>query len=144
LSLCRSVISGIACLLCEAGQAAAPEELAEHACINIRQTTGNLYRWQFEERLPRGKVRKFQIAVRGPLVVNWSPLSLSAAVSAVGLVNNIADIVEPLVGRELLEPWLEGFVPKTPGFFIYFPSRAQVLPKLRAFLDFWDQVQRHP
>ena len=26
--------------------------------------------------------------------------------------------------------------PQTPGFFLYFPSRHQVLPKLRAFIDF--------
>ena len=31
---------------------------------------------------------------------------------------------------------LEAFCPGTPGLFLYYPSRAQALPKLRAFIQF--------
>lgn len=123
------------------GKPRRPEQLAGHACINFRQTSGGLYRWAFEERLGHGKTRKFESAVKGPLIINGVGIGLSASVSGVGLTYNIAANVEPLVRQGLLEPCLEAFMPTMPGFFIYFPSRAQVLPKLRAFLDFWGQTQ---
>jgi DNA-binding transcriptional LysR family regulator len=135
------IVVGSPAYFADRGKPQRPEDLAEHACIKIRQTSGNVYRWQFEERLAGGKLREFELAVPGPLIVNGTALSLSAAVSGVGLAYNIASNVEPLVGQGLLEPCLHRFMPKTPGFFIYFPSRAQVLPKLRAFLDFWSHVQ---
>jgi DNA-binding transcriptional LysR family regulator len=30
---------------------------------------------------------------------------------------------------------LEPFAPMTPGVFLYYPSRRQIMPKLRAFID---------
>jgi hypothetical protein len=30
---------------------------------------------------------------------------------------------------------LEKFAPMAPGVFLYYPSRAQMMPKLRAFID---------
>jgi DNA-binding transcriptional LysR family regulator len=121
------------------GRPQRPEQLAEHACINFRQSSGGLYRWAFEERLGRGKTRKFESAVKGPLIVNAVGVGLSASISGVGLSYTIAANVEPLVHKGLLEPCLEAYMPTMPGLFIYFPSRAQVLPKLRAFMDFWNQ-----
>jgi DNA-binding transcriptional LysR family regulator len=114
-----------------------PEDLARHACINIRQTGGRLYRWAFEERPKSGKPRKFEIAVTGPLIANDPAVCVSAAASSVGLTYTVASTVEPMVSQGLLVPCLERFMPEIPGFFIYFPSRSQMSPKLRAFLDFW-------
>lgn len=57
----------------------------------------------------------------------------------VGLTYNIASVVEPLVRQGLLEPCVEGLMPESPGLFIYFPSRKQMLPKLRAFVEFWKE-----
>ncbi|RFB82400.1 LysR family transcriptional regulator [Rhizobium leguminosarum bv. trifolii] len=115
-----------------------PEQLAEHACINFRLASGAIYRWAFEERLDvGGELRAFEIAVKGPLIVNGSGPSLSAAVSGVGLAYNIADNVAARVRQGLLEPCLEDFMPTMSGFFLYFPSQARALPKLRAFLDFY-------
>ncbi|MBE1506896.1 LysR family transcriptional regulator [Rhizobium viscosum] len=119
------------------GKPQRPEQLAEHACINFRLASGGIYRWAFEEQLgAAGNVREFEIAVKGPLIVNGSGPSLSAAVSGVGLAYNTVDNVEPLVKQGLLEHCLGDFMPMMPGFFIYFPSQARTLPKLRAFLDF--------
>jgi DNA-binding transcriptional LysR family regulator len=119
------------------GKPERPEQLSEHACINIRQSSGALYRWVFEERLKDAKPREFEMAVRGPLIVNSAAMTLSAAVSGIGLTYTVAANIRQLVARGLLEPCLEAFMPTMPGFFIYYPSRAQALPKLRAFLNFW-------
>jgi DNA-binding transcriptional LysR family regulator len=36
---------------------------------------------------------------------------------------------------------LEPFAPMIPGVFLYYPSRRQIMPKLRAFID---HVKSHP
>jgi len=117
-----------------------PEQLADHACINIRQTGGNLYRWAFEERTEGGKARTFEIAVKGQLIVNGAIMGTSAAIASVGLTYTVAANVNDLVAAGRLEPCLVTFMPTMPGFFIYFPSRMQMMPKLRAFLDFWSDA----
>ena len=38
-------------------------------------------------------------------------------------------------GEGLVETVLDAYCPQTPGFFLYYPSRHQVMPKLRAFID---------
>jgi DNA-binding transcriptional LysR family regulator len=56
------------------------------------------------------------------------------AVAGVGLVYAF----EPLIADELrsgkLRLVLEQYAPLVPGLFLYFPSRAQVSPALRAFV----------
>jgi DNA-binding transcriptional LysR family regulator len=113
------------------GRPARPEELRGHACINFRQGRGTLYRWEFEEA-----GREWEMAVPGTVITNDSSLMLAAAVGGLGLAYTLEPAAAPLVEAGLLERVLEPFLPETPGFFLYFPSRAQVLPKLRAFADF--------
>jgi DNA-binding transcriptional LysR family regulator len=43
-------------------------------------------------------------------------------------------VVEACKAGALLQV-LAGFAPRTPGVFLYYPDRRQVLPKLRAFID---------
>ena len=56
------------------------------------------------------------------------------AVAGVGLVYAF----EPMIADELrsgkLRVVLEQYAPLVPGLFLYFPSRAQVSPALRAFV----------
>ena len=44
-------------------------------------------------------------------------------------------IAAKLVAAGKLVPVLERFAPMAPGVFLYYPSRRQMLPKLRAFVD---------
>lgn len=113
------------------GRPQRPEELKQHACINFRQSDRSLYRWEFEEG-----GREFALAVDGPVIANEANVMISAAVMGLGLAYLLDPVAEPLCRRGLLERALEPFCPQTPGFFLYFPSRHQVLPKLRAFIDF--------
>ncbi len=53
-----------------------------------------------------------------------------------GLGYTLTPAAAPHVGWGLLEPVLQDYCPETPGFFLYHPSRAQVMPKLRAFIDY--------
>ncbi|HEV2512605.1 LysR family transcriptional regulator [Bosea sp. (in: a-proteobacteria)] len=131
----RMTVAGSPAYFADRGIPLHPEQLAEHNCINFRQSQGQLYRWQFAEEQDGGQVREFDVAVPGSLIVNEAGLSVSAAVSGIGLVYNIAMNVAPQVARGQLAPCLERFMPIIPGFFIYFPSQAREQPKLRAFLE---------
>jgi DNA-binding transcriptional LysR family regulator len=60
---------------------------------------------------------------------------LGAAVEGLGL----AQVPEPIAAGPVkagqLVPVLQPFAPMTPGVFLYYPSRHQMMPKLRAFID---------
>jgi DNA-binding transcriptional LysR family regulator len=121
------------------GKPQRPEELEHHACINIRLAGGAVYRWDFVESTGESGTRPFSMAVKGRFTVNEPGTSLAAAQADIGLAYNIGVVVEPLIRQGRLEACLEDFMPSSPGFFIYFPSRKQMLPKLRAFVDYWQQ-----
>lgn len=114
------------------GRPQRPEDLHHHACIGTRQTPqGPIYRWEFVD----GN-RAFDMAVAGPVIVNSGGLNLMAAELGIGLAYTAAPAVQEQVAAGVLEPVLEEFCPGTPGLFLYYPSRAQALPKLRAFIQF--------
>ena len=52
-----------------------------------------------------------------------------------------APIAANLVEAGKLVQVLKPFAPMTPGMFLYYPSRHQMMPKLRAFID---HVKAHP
>lgn len=122
------------------GRPARPDDLGRHACINFRMTRG-LYRWEVERD---GK--QAAIPVDGPLVVNTAALAIAAAEAGVGLAYLMDRQVAKGLAEGRLERVLEGLCPPSPGFRIYYPARAQVLPKLRAFIDFFSGARpvRHP
>lgn len=114
------------------GRPERPEDLKTHTCVNFRQSArGGLYRWEFEDA-----GRDVEVAVTGPLIVNTNTLMLSACVAGVGLAYSMTDLIAPLIEAGLLETVLDPFMAENPGLFLYFPSRDQVAPKLRAFIDF--------
>ena len=65
---------------------------------------------------------------------------ISAALHGAGL----AYVAEPVVANHLeagrLTGILEDYWPQSPGLFLYYPSRTQALPKLRAFVEFMRQT----
>ena len=129
----RYCVVGAPAYLAQHGRPARPEDLRQHRCINFRQPTrGTLYRWEFEE--PGG--REIEIAVAGQVVTNDSGVMMMMAVKGKGLAYTLDPNAAPLVAEGKLERVLEPFCPSSPGFFLYFPSRAQVMPKLRAFIDY--------
>ncbi len=137
----RFVVVGSPAYFAEMGRPRRPEDIGRHRCIGFRhQPRGALYRWEFEE----GE-RAFDIAVDAAAIVNDSDANIRLAVMGLGL----AYVAEPLVEAELadgrLKAVLTAFSPGSPGMFLYYPSRAQALPKLRALVDFlrgWSKTLR--
>jgi DNA-binding transcriptional LysR family regulator len=112
------------------GRPQQPADLANHACIRIRRSGGTLAHWRLE-----GADGPIDLAVSGPIVVNDFPTMLAAALEGAGL----AQLPEPIVQKQLrsgeLEEVLREHASSSSGLFLYFPSRNQVMPKLRAFID---------
>jgi DNA-binding transcriptional LysR family regulator len=112
------------------GRPETPEGLKNHACIRFRQASSQgIYRWEFEH----GN-RAFEMAVEGPLIVNDTLVNITAALDGVGLCYVAEPLVEQMVRDGRLDLVLQDYMPDTPGMFLYYPSRTQAMPKLRAFV----------
>lgn len=127
----RFVVVGTPEYLARHGVPQRPEDLLRHECITFRSpTTGALYAWELE----RGR-KTWRVPVRGGVITNDGLLCASMAKLGLGL----AYALEPMVMEELssgqLQRVLEPYAPTVPGYFLYFPSRTQRTPALRAFVD---------
>jgi len=127
----RFVVVGAPAYLARHGTPERPEDLLRHECVTFRsQTTGALYAWELE----RGS-RTWRVPVRGGVVTNDGPLSVSLAEQGLGL----AYAFEPMVSEQLrkgrLRIVLERYAATVSGYFLYFPSRAQRSGPLRLFID---------
>jgi DNA-binding transcriptional LysR family regulator len=126
----RFVVVGSPAYLARCGRPARPADLAAHACIRLRRTSGALAHWRLVDG--EGAV---DLAVSGPLVVNDYPTMLAAAQDGLGLAQLPQPVAAAALATGQVEELLPAHAPSSPGLFLYFPSRMQVLPKLRAFID---------
>jgi DNA-binding transcriptional LysR family regulator len=127
----RFVVAGAPVYLERRGTPQEPRDLLEHECICIRSSTsGARYAWELE----RGR-RSWRVPVRGPVTTNDPELMRLLAVAGVGLVYAFEPQIADAVRRGSLRVVLEPYAAAVPGFFLYFPSRAQVSPALRAFVS---------
>jgi DNA-binding transcriptional LysR family regulator len=108
-----------------------PEDLREHRCLNFRLTTGGLYRWEYAQ-----DGRELDVEVAGPLIANDSEVLLAAARAGAGIAVAFEGTVREDFDSGRLVPLLEPWWPTFPGFYLYYPSRAQMPRKLRVFIDF--------
>lgn len=109
-----------------------PRDLSDHRCIRFRFSSGILYRWEFAK-----DGEEIELAVEGPLILDEDQLIAQAAVDGTGLAFVFEDYVrEPLRDGRLVRV-LEDWCPSFDGFFVYYPSRRQMRPALRAFVDFF-------
>lgn len=109
----------------------APQDLAAHDCIRHRLANGRLMAWEFTR-----DGHDFEVAVEGRLVFNHSGLSLQAALAGLGLTQQFEAVAAADVAAGRLLRVLDDWQAPFPGFYIYYPAREQLPPKLRAFVDF--------
>ncbi|MGN8109661.1 LysR family transcriptional regulator [Paraburkholderia sp. 22098] len=106
------------------------DDLRQHACLRWRKSSGALALWSFNNG-----DNAIEIAVSGPFIAHDFPTMLGAAMEGIGL----AQLPEPMVAEGLragkLVEVLKPLAPVISGVFLYYPSRRQVMPKLRAFID---------
>jgi DNA-binding transcriptional LysR family regulator len=106
------------------------DDLRRHACLRIRRSNGSIAPWSLVD----GN-KTVEAIVSGPLIAHDFPTMLGAAVEGMGLAQVPAPIATSLVKTGKLVQVLKSFAPMAPGVFLYYPSRHQTMPKLRAFID---------
>lgn len=113
------------------GVPATPDALTGHDCIRWRRSDGRIQPWEFT----RGG-RDFQVEVDGRLVVNDTVMGLDALRRGTGLGQVFAWQVRGDIAAGRLQSVLEDWQAPFPGWFVYYPAREHMAPKLRVFIDF--------
>lgn len=127
----RLVIAGAPSYLKRRGTPEKPEDLLHHDCICGR-IAPDREPWAWE--LERGK-RTWRVPVRGSLTTNDGHLMRAAAVAGVGLVYGLEPWLVDELARKRLRVVLAPYTPTVPGLYLYFPSRAQISPAFKRFVE---------
>lgn len=108
-----------------------PQDLTDHACINLRLPTyGGLFAWEFEKNGREVKVR-----VEGQLVFNNFAMRLNAALAGLGLAYVPEDQVRSYIDKGKLVQVLADWLPPFSGYHLYYPSRRQPTPAFAVLVD---------
>jgi DNA-binding transcriptional LysR family regulator len=113
------------------GRPESPDELRNHRCVRMRMGSGALMPWTFE----KGN-REIEVSVTGPVIVNDFTAMMVAVHAGVAMGMTAEPVVKAMVASGELELVLADHACSTSGLFLYYPSRKQVMPKLRAFIDY--------
>lgn len=127
----RFVLAATPKYLNKMGRPKLPKDLLSHNCLLLRIGTNYIYdKWEFEQ-----KGVEFKVQVKGPLIFNDSVLLLNAALEGAGIIYATEAAVKDHVRNGKLEIVLNSFAASSDGFYLYYPQRSQVQPKLRAFIE---------
>ena len=126
------VVAGSPAYFAQRGKPKSPQDLVAHDCIRIRFSSGTYLPWRF-----RVKRRDLEVHVKGRLVVNSVTVACRAAVEGLGLIQGPPIFIATDLAEGRLVTVLDQWAP-TPatGFFLYYPSRRQMRPALKALVDF--------
>jgi DNA-binding transcriptional LysR family regulator len=135
----RLVVVGSPGYLATHGKPSHPRDLHAHDCINLRKVTkGTVDRWRFVDD---GK--DLEIAVDGRIVTNDGAVLVDAALDGLGFAYVFESMVRELVAGKRLVRVLDKYCPRIPGYFLYYPSRVNLAPKLKALVEFLKSRTRH-
>lgn len=127
----RQVVVAAPSYLARFGTPAHPSELTQHCCIGWRPAPDVApYRWEFEEN-----GREFDVAVNPRVTTNDMWVMVRTACAGGGITFGMEELFKPYVARGELVTLLDAWLPPFPGFFLYFPERRNLPPKLRALID---------
>nr|WP_217910033.1 LysR family transcriptional regulator [Pseudenhygromyxa sp. WMMC2535] len=132
----RLIVVGSPSYLDEHGTPQRPEDLLRHECLTFRsRTTDALYAWELE----RGR-RSWRVPVRGGLVSNDGLASIKWAEQGLGLAYAMEPHVQTQLREGTLRQVLEPYAASVPGFYLYYPSKAQRSAALELFIETLKEV----
>ncbi|MGJ8525555.1 HTH-type transcriptional regulator PgrR [Halomonadaceae bacterium LMG 33818] len=109
-----------------------PRDLRHHRCLTYRRPSDDsVYRWEFQRD---GK--SCEINVEGPIITDEPEMLTQLALDGVGITYQFSHQVDPFLTSGHLVQLLKEWTPAFPGFYLYYPSRKQMRPPLRALLDY--------
>lgn len=113
------------------GTPAAPEDLVDHRCIGWRPAPNKApYRWEFER-----DGAAFAVSVEPQITTNDLRFMISSVLNGAGITFAMRETFEPYFASGKLVSMLEAYLPRFPGFYLYYPQRRNLAPKLRALVD---------
>lgn len=129
LGTCHSVVCATPDYLARAGNPSQPQDLARHNCLTYSYFGRSV--WQFENA-----GEKQEVPVDGNLSSNDTAVLLEAALSGGGICLQPLYAAAPLLESGRLVRLLPEWQPQALGIHAIYASRRQMLPALRALLDF--------
>ncbi|WP_064992573.1 LysR family transcriptional regulator [Mesorhizobium sp. WSM1497] len=109
----------------------APQDLVDHDCINMRQTTfGGLYAWEFAR-----DGRDLRVRVEGQLTFNSSIPMIEAAMRGCGIAYVPENLVSQHIAKGRLRLVLDDWSPPFAGYHLYYPSRRQLSPAMAVLVE---------
>ncbi|MFI0472483.1 LysR family transcriptional regulator [Halomonas sp. HMF6819] len=113
------------------GSPAHPGELIRHRCIGWRLLPETApYRWEFER-----DGSAFDVAVNPQVTTNDMLLMIRTALAGGGITFGMEETFLPYIEQGQLVPILNEWLAPFTGFYLYYPSRRTVTPRLRALID---------
>lgn len=110
---------------------ATPQELTNHACVNIRhRPSGTIYAWEFEK-----DGQEFTVKCDGQLVFNSIMHMMNGAIDGIGLAYVPEALAAPYIADGRLKEVLADWCPYFQGFHLYYPNRRQTSPAFAAFVE---------
>src|SRR5467141_2095706 len=125
------VVAGSPAYFAQRGKPKSPKDLVAHDCIRTRFASGTYLPWRF-----RVKRRDLEVHVEGQFVVNSASLARRVAVDGLALIQTPLLCIASDLSEGKLTTALEQWAPSpVTGFFLYYPSRRQMRPALKALVD---------
>jgi DNA-binding transcriptional LysR family regulator len=126
----RLVVVGTPKYFARHGRPRQPKDLLAHRCVVHFRSGGEAYRWELEKG---GRER--QVAVTGALFENDPRVAELAVLTGEVIGFAFEAQMAPHLANGRLETVLDDWCPSFPGFHLYYPSRREVTPALRAFIE---------
>lgn len=128
----RQVVVATPAYFARQGQPGHPHELVRYRCIGWRPSPAVApYRWEFSEQ-----GRAFDVAVEPQVTTNDMLLMIRTALAGGGITFGMQETFAPWLASGELVSVLDDYLPTFPGFYLYYPNRHNLAPKLRALIDF--------
>lgn len=117
------------------GEPAHPHDLASHSCFTLRRPNGATIPWHFQDENGALKMQ-----AKGRLIANTVSANVRAVAEGLGLFQCTRTVVEEELAAGRLVTVLDSFAPQAlEGSHLYYPSRRQMRPALKAFVDSFDR-----
>lgn len=127
----RRVLCASPAYLRRAGEPASPRELAQHACLFIRESDETFGTWHL-----RSGARTETVKVRGPLASNDGECVLGWALDGHGILMRSLWEAAPMLRSGKLKPVLADWSLPSADIYAVFPTRSHLSAKTRALVDF--------
>ncbi|RYZ91986.1 MAG: LysR family transcriptional regulator [Proteobacteria bacterium] len=126
----KFVVTASPAYLNKAGRPKHPKDLLSHDCIVVGQGARIYDSWEFES-----KGKAFDVQVKPSIITNDSIIALDMIQTGAGMAYTTEDAIRDKLNAGKLETVLDSYAPTSSGYYLYFPQRSQVQPKLRAFIE---------